>query len=86
MTTYGELYDEFLDEVYPLNGFVHDLSDLFRWGDPTGYAMGFRDYLAGGEYHCPICGEFFCPNEPPDIEDLVLCHTCQGDEEKVRVG
>ena len=86
MTTYRDLYDQMINEVYNhhIDGLPHwitggfSASRLMRENDPVDYRCGFVDWLDGEEFKC-ACGRTF-RNVNVDKDDDVECYVCSGDE------
>lgn len=65
MKTYGDIYDEYLDELYQhaldnIPSLAHlSVSKLIKEHAPVDYRCGFNDWIDGYEYEptCAECGE-----------------------------
>ena len=86
MTTYRDLYDQMIDEVYNfyIDGLPHWItgglraSRLMMENDPVDYRCGFTDWLDGEEFEC-ACGRTF-RDVNVDKDDDVECSVCSGEE------
>ena len=78
MATYGEMYDEMLDEVLgpvTIGSLEYEASRVMREVDPVAYRCGFNDWTGGGGFECDECGDSFCPDVDTDDEypERLLC-------------
>ena len=85
MSTYKELYDETINEVWNEKVeeisflFGVDASELFEEHDPIAYRCGFNDWLDGAEARCD-CGKEIDTDtlHDSDMDDTVECAICKG--------
>lgn len=87
-TTYGELYDQFLDKLYG-EAFSNVPSwmvagsspaEAMKENDPDAYRCGFSDWTSGLRYQrldCDDCGRRIEDFDVCD-DDEVLCPVCNG--------
>ena len=85
MPTYGQAYDEMIDECTEGCSLCssYGASRILKEMDPTAYRCGFVDWSASLEEDCSECGTSL---DAPDIDedDAIedrLCEECEAEED-----
>jgi len=80
MTTYKELFDQYLDEESTIPT-AHSFAVLLEKAFPEDYEKAFKEYVTTGSYLCVICDEEFrLTRYPDDKNSETICGECEAED------